>query len=182
MNDSTLTPDIREERKRKRRPIVAALLAILAVGGVGAAATSAAWTDNVLFGIDAAAATFDLQGSVNATGDWNPAGTPGEPARILVPEAAFANLLPGQTRTVTLYLHNAGSVTAQIQTPVGKAWENSTFETAPSVEVTGLPSTLAAGDTTPFTVTITTTDTWDDENIGDSGTLVVTVAGQAIAG
>jgi hypothetical protein len=55
MSDLTTQPITRRDqraattKKNKRRPIVAFALATLAVGGVGAALTSAAWTDNVFF-------------------------------------------------------------------------------------------------------------------------------------
>ena len=62
------TPEMtRSRRQDKRRPLAAFGLAVLAVGGVGAALTSAAWTDNALFAAPATAATFDLQGSLDGT-------------------------------------------------------------------------------------------------------------------
>src|SRR5690606_40575280 len=71
MNDITAQPaPDTESRKGKRRPIIAFALAALAVGGIGAAATSAAWTDNVFFSAQAESATFNLQGSIDGGGTW----------------------------------------------------------------------------------------------------------------
>ncbi|MFT4218968.1 MAG: hypothetical protein QM611_00410 [Microbacterium sp.] len=46
---TTTRAERRAAHKNKHRLVVATLLAVLAVTGIGAAATSAAWTDNVFF-------------------------------------------------------------------------------------------------------------------------------------
>ena len=59
----TITPhdDTEFEASGRRRKITKFALAGVAVLGVGAALTSAAWTDNVLFGAPATAGKADLQ-------------------------------------------------------------------------------------------------------------------------
>lgn len=180
MNDIIHTPDTPERRERKRRPVIAGLLALLAVGGIGAAATSAAWTDNVLFGMKAEAATFNLKGSIDDGETWlDPVGEDG-PLRIPVPDEEFADLLPGQTRHVTLHVQNDSSVTAQLAAAQSD-YVDSTFTVPPVVTLSQLPDTLAPGGTTELTVTITAPDPWLDSNRGAHGTVVVTIGGQAVA-
>lgn len=165
-------------RQGKARPIIAFGLAALAVGGVGAAVTSAAWTDNTLFSAPAAAATFDLQGSVDG-GTWAQSSAAGN-VELAVPSSAFANLLPGQTRQVTLRVKNVGSVGGALTSSV--AFSGSTFETAPAATVNGLASTLAPNGSDDFTLSVTAPADWSPANQGKSGTVIVTIAGEAVAG
>ena len=166
-------------RRSKRRAIVAGALALLAVGGIGAALTSAAWTDNVFYSAAAQAATFNLQGSLDGE-DWVEGDTTG--TAIVVPASTFANLVPGQTRTVTLHVKNASSVAATLTTAPTVTWvAGATFTTNPTVAASALPASLAAGASTTFTLTVTAPSDWADTNKGKSGTILVQVAGQASA-
>ena len=61
--EATFTPE--NATASRRRKVTKFALAGVAVLGVGAALTSAAWSDNVFFGGTTAAADFELQG-------WNP--------------------------------------------------------------------------------------------------------------
>ncbi|GAA1932281.1 hypothetical protein GCM10009775_25360 [Microbacterium aoyamense] len=185
MSDLTTQPTTRREnrtaapKKNKRRPIVAFALATLAVGGVGAALTSAAWTDNVFMAAAADGATFDLQASLDNK-DWKQSDDK-KAVQITVAADKFAKLLPGQTRTVTLYVKNAGNVNAKLVSSV--EWAGSTFATNPKAEVGDLAASLApsgsTGDTDAFTLTVTAPADWDVANKGKSGTIVVTLAGEA---
>jgi predicted ribosomally synthesized peptide with SipW-like signal peptide len=175
------TPAPRTERRSRTRPIIATVLALVAVGGIGAAATSAAWTDNVFFTAPAQAATFDLQGSLDGN-TWVQSDNPGS-IQLVVPASTFANLLPGQTRSVTLYVENTG--TANSALVASAAWTSgSTFTTNPTISVSPASSTLAAANgTTPTTTTVTLTVAapadWAATNQGKTGSVVVTVAGTA---
>jgi hypothetical protein len=182
-----ITPATRADRrsarkgKKKGLPIVAATLALAAVGGIGAAATSAAWTDNVFFAAPAQAATFDLQGSLNGT-TWVQSDN-ADSVQLSVPATAFANLLPGQTRTVTLYVKNTGTTNAALTATA--AWSGSTFTTNPTLAVAPTTSTLTAagGSTASTTITLTVTapSDWNATNQGKSGTVTVTIGGTATA-
>jgi len=181
----TTTPttrnELKREKKNKRRPIAAFVLAALAVGGVGAAATSAAWTDNVFFTAQAQAATFNLQGSLDGT-TWVESDNSGS-VQLVVPASQFANLLPGQSRTVNLHVKNLGSVSAALTGTA--AFSASTFATNPTVALGDLAATLtpaggaAAAD--QFTLTITAPSDWAPANQGKSGTVLVTISGTATA-
>lgn len=173
-----------EQRKNKRRAVIAFTLAALAVGGIGAAATSAAWTDNVFFSAQAQGATFNLQGSLNNT-TWVESDDKTS-IQLTVPSTALANLVPGETRTINLYVKNLGSVGASLTSSV--EWATSpaaTFTTNPTTTVDGLATSLtAAGGATPsdqFQLTVTTPSNWATSNQGKSGTIIVTVTGTAVA-
>jgi hypothetical protein len=182
-NETTNRAERRQNRKGKRRPVIAIVLATLAIGGIGAAATSAAWTDNVFFSASAQAATFNLQGSLNGTTNWVESDDQSNIA-LTIPSSTFANMLPGQTRTVTVYVKNTGTTNASLV--VTPTWASgSTFVDAPQVTAVATSSTLtAASGATPqtaVTITVTTPSLWPTANQGKTGTLIVTVAGTATA-
>lgn len=172
MDNSTL-PQHTEGRSDKRRRVAAFLLATVAIGGIGAGLTSAAWTDNTFFSAPAAAATFNLQGSMNGTTDWIESDTESAIA-LQIPTATFANLLPGQTRSVDVWVKNDSSVPAALTTT--PTWKTTTFTNAPVVTVTGAATSLAAGGTQKLTVTVKADEDWAPTNKGKTGTLVLKVA------
>ncbi len=185
MSDLTTQPVTRREnrtsaKRNRRRPIVAFALATLAVGGVGAALTSAAWTDNVFFSAQADAATFDLQGSLDGT-TWEQSDDKGA-IQLVVPATQFAKLLPGESRTVTLHVKNLGNVSAALTSSAEWA-SGATFAVNPTASVSGLAASLTPagtqGDTDAFTLTVTAPDDWDVANKGKAGTIIVTVSGEA---
>lgn len=168
-------------KRRKGRAIVAFALAALAVGGIGAAATSAAWTDNVFFSAAASTQTFDLKGSTdNVT-----FADGGASANIVIPASTLANLLPGDTKTITLYVKNVGTSNSSIVASSSWAGGAGGFSTAPTVAFSNISTntssqtTLAAGATQTFTVTVTAPGNWDAANQGKSDTLTIAVAGTA---
>jgi hypothetical protein len=170
------------ERRGIRRPIIAVGLAALAVGGIGAAITSAAWTDNAFFSAPAAAATFSLQGSLDGK-TWNESNNP-DSIQLVIPAEEFANLLPGQTRTVDLWVRNQGSVSAALTSSVAVS-STSTFVQNPSTSVSGLAAILTpsngTGASDQFELTITTPADWSSDNRGATGTVIVTIAATAVA-
>lgn len=173
MPETTTRKDRREQGRK--RPVAAFLLATLAVGGIGAAVTSAAWTDNVFFAAPAAAATFDLQGSLDGT-TWAQSDDQRSIA-LTVPAAQLANLLPGEKRDITLHVRNDGSVAAALTGSV--EFSASTFTTKPVVSVNGLAPSLAPAGTDAFTLTVQAPADWDPSNQGKTGQIVVTVSGEA---
>lgn len=182
MSDLTAQPTNRRDarKKNKRRPIVAFALATLAVGGVGAALTSAAWTDNVFFSAGADAATFNLQGSLD--GKTFVESDNKDKIDLVVPAATFSKLLPGETRSVTLYVKNLGNVSAKLASSV--EWSTATnFVVKPDAAVSDLAATLTpattAGDTDAFTLTVKAPADWKADNKGKSGTVIVTISGEA---
>lgn len=177
---SNTAPNTPAQKRSKRHPLVAFGLAALAVGGVGAAITSAAWTDNTLFAAPAAAATFDLQGSLDGKA-WTQSGN-ADAIEMVIPASQFANLLPGQTRTIDLWVRNESSVNAALTSQVAFA-SNSTFTTKPTATVSGLAATLtptgSAGAQDQYQLTVTTPADWAPVNQGKSGTVIITVSATA---
>jgi len=177
---SNTTENVPTQERRKRHPLVAFGLAALAIGGVGAAITSAAWTDNAVFAAPAAAATFDLQASLDGQ-TWTQSSN-ADAIELVVPASQFANLLPGQTRTIDLWVRNESSVSAALVSDVTFA-SNSTFTTEPTTTVSGLAASLtptgAAGAQDQFQLTVTTPSDWAPVNQGKSGTVIVTVSATA---
>ncbi|MFV0286683.1 MAG: hypothetical protein ACK5IM_09925 [Demequina sp.] len=111
-------------RRRSRRDKVKLVLAGVAVAGIGAAVTTAAWTDDVWFSAEAQAAEFDLQGRVVGTNDWLDIGVDdtvedsSDDTVIVIPDDAWLSggvpvdlttLVPGDTATASLEVCNAGS-------------------------------------------------------------------------
>lgn len=185
MSTSENTTSVEQpQRKSKRRTILAFTLAALAVGGIGAAATSAAWSDNVFFSAKAEAATFNLQGSLNGT-TWQESDSKGS-IQLVVPATALQNLVPGESRTIDLWVKNLGSVGAALTPTVEWATSPaSTFTANPSATVEGLSASLTAesgaGASDQFQLKVTTDSNWAASNQGKSGTIIVTVTGTAVA-
>lgn len=178
MTESTSPAQDTTMRRIARRPVVAFALAALTVGGLGAAITTAAWTDNTLFAASASAATFDLEGSTDGT-TWAQSDDSGA-VQLVVPSSAFSDLLPGESREFALHVRNAGSVSAALTaTAVVSA---STFTTDPSVSISGLISTLSANGSDEFLLTVTAPADWNTSNQGKSASILVTVSGEAVAG
>lgn len=100
----------REERRRKRAAIVKFSLAGAAVLGIGAAATSASWTDDAWFLASGSAAGssddfIELQGS-NDGSTWIDADDAGGAVSVPLNAAEFADMFPGETRTTSIYIKN----------------------------------------------------------------------------
>jgi len=132
---STRTP----EQARKRRLITGITLASVAVLGVGAAITTAAWTDNVWFSATANTSSIELYGAV---GDTAPALDPAnweeadeEVAAVVIPAASFADLVPEETRAVQIWLWNDSTVDLSVELATLDLTGNPLFdpnETTPS--------------------------------------------------
>jgi hypothetical protein len=175
------SPPARNADGKRRRKIAKFALAGVAVLGVGAALTSAAWTDDVFFAADATSGTFDLQGSLDGT-NWfdvaNVDDTSGTP--IPIPAAAFENLAPGDVRVVTLHLQNAGSVPITLSAPI--VTENGPLFADAGANVGVATGAYGAGtldptDTTTFTVTLTVPDWTNTDYTNLTGDILVAVTG-----
>lgn len=82
---------------------------LLAVVGVTAAATSAGFTDQAWFSASADAGKVELQGSLDGK-NWTDADSDSEGVVIKIPAETIANMVPGDTRSVTVHLHNDSTV------------------------------------------------------------------------
>lgn len=184
MTTTTPAPETAERKKRKRAAIIKFSLAGAALLGIGAAATSAAWTDQAWFQASATGATFELQGQdFAATPTYQDADGTGQNGVITVPPQTLANLVADDKRTLSLKIKNSGSVpmtlTQSSSWVAGSAATN--FTSAPVVTVSGVPSgPFAAGAEATVTVTVTTPDAWDVSNQGKLQSLQLTFTGTSI--
>ena len=98
----------------RKRATLKIVLAGVAIVGVGAAVTTAVWTDDVFFGATATASSFDLQHAASATGPWSDDGVPGDEAVVTITAAGLDTLSPSTTVDVPFYLCNVGTAAGTI--------------------------------------------------------------------
>jgi len=172
----------RDEERRRRRGAVARFgLAGVAVLGLGAAATSAAWTDDAWFAGSASAAEVELQGSIDGA-TWIDADTSGTGIAVEVPDTAFADLNEATQASVDLHLRNDGSVPLTLGSASVTTDDTGIFggTTPATVSVTDpAVTTLGPGDTTSVTLQVSTPDGWDASYQGQTGSLTVQFTGQS---
>lgn len=172
------------EVRRARRVKVG--LAALAVLGVGAALTSAAWTDVVFFDADVATGNFNLQGALPA--DQTAPVAPPDGAAWLESDDSTAielhfdtiQFAANESVTVTGYVRNdpASTWTADLTsitvdpTSLPAGVTATAVFTDPTPPVTG----LAPGDVATFTLTVTADGTVVE---GATGSVVVQVDGES---
>lgn len=99
----------KETRKSRAVRLGAVLLAVV---GVTAAATSAGFTNDAWFSASADAGTIQLQGSLDGAA-WQDADSLAK--GIVIPSSTFANMVPGDTRSVTVHLHNDSTVPVTVK-------------------------------------------------------------------
>ncbi|WP_456825378.1 hypothetical protein [Cellulomonas sp. P5_E12] len=165
-----------DRKKKKRAAVIKLSLAGAAILGIGAAATSAAWTDDAWFNASASSATVELQGSLDGT-NWSEAdATPG----LNIPTGAFGNLLPNQAPQVTVHLKNAGSTTLAVASTV--TLSGVVFDGAPNnAKVTVAPvANIPAGSTADVVVTLTTPANWADTFQGTTGAVTIRFTGSTL--
>jgi predicted ribosomally synthesized peptide with SipW-like signal peptide len=115
--ETTLTPQSTppSTTPSRRRKITKFGLAAVAVLGVGAALTSAAWSDNVWFGGTATAAKFELSGSVD-TIDWVAGST--SSVSIQLPADTLKAIGPNVSDEVVVYVRNDGDIPVYLKPAV----------------------------------------------------------------
>jgi len=177
----------------RKRPTLRLVLAGVAVLGIGAAITTAAWTDDVFFGATATASSFDLQGRAVLTPEdvWQDLGVPGETSetvRIDLDPAALAALSPDETFSVAFQLCNigtaAGTVTA-VTTPVLEGPLAAVEDVLTTVTITvesvaigtALPSDPGCATPVEGTLEVTTATGFPPAAQGVSGTITFAVTG-----
>lgn len=179
--DQTATAQPKSNRKRRRK-ITKFALAGIGLVGIGAALTSAAWSDEVWFRANASAETVDLQGSVDGT-TWLDEGYPGttsETVPIPIPSTEFEGLVPGTTRYITVYLLNAGTSTLQLVDPPALVWAPTTFATGLTLNPSFSQTELAPNAQATLTLELLVPNDWPDTNLGTTATLTITVTGETV--
>ena len=107
--EATPTP-----QSTRRRKVTKFALAGVAVLGVGAALTSAAWSDNVFFFGQTDSADFELQGWDGTT--WQNADSAAD--AITLPASAFDELAPGIADSYELRVRNNGDIPIYLADPI----------------------------------------------------------------
>jgi hypothetical protein len=165
-------------------------LAGLAVLGVGFAATSALWSDNVWFQGTATTSSFNLQGSVT-----DPSGTPtweesDDEDAITLTIPAVEDLSPGATVDRTVWVRNDtdSDVAANLTAPTATvASDNTDLQADLTVTATygtpnvGTTSNLAAGDWVPVNLTYTVSAELPTTAQGAEATITVHVEGSSVS-
>ncbi|MBC2932176.1 hypothetical protein [Nocardioides sp. zg-1228] len=168
------------DKRRRRGAIVRFALASVAVLGVGAALTSATWTDDAWFdGGASAVESVELQASVDGGTTWYDADT--ENQAVSIPADAFKDLNQGADKTFSLQLKNAGSVPLTLGKGV-LTTEGALFEgTAPATATIHDPSSsqLDAGATDTVILQVTTPDDWPEDYQGTEGTMTLQFTGES---
>jgi len=171
-----------------RRSTLRLVLAGVAILGIGAAITTAVWTDNVYFTATATASSFDLQGRAGTTGTWLDVGIPGDSdtTPIVLTGVGLDTLSPSATVTVPFQLCNVGTaagtitnvttpvVTGPLATTAGA--EMTVTVTAPTVGA-ALPSDSGCAAPVNGTLTVTTTAAFPPAAQGESATITFNVTG-----
>ncbi|MDM8086430.1 hypothetical protein QUV83_16785 [Cellulomonas cellasea] len=172
------------DKRRRRGALVRFGLAGVAVLGVGAAVTSAAWTDDAWFAGSASAAEVELQGSIDGS-TWYDADTNGSGIAVAIPEQELAGLNQGADETVTLHLKNDGNTpltlgSGTVTTDSGDPTSVFAGAKPATAQISAAPaSELAAGATTTATLRITTPADWPADYQGKTGELTVQFTGQS---
>lgn len=146
-------------RRAKRPTIIKLALAGIAVLGIGAALTSAAWTDDAWFTASATAGEVELEGRPVAVDpetefDWIEADD--EATAVVVPADRLAGLVPDEVRTFDIELRNASTVPLYV-----------TLDPTTGVVATGVLLDATYGTTI-------TTD-WTDQELAPDAVVTVTV-------
>lgn len=150
---SNSTAAHRDDSHRKSRAVRLGAI-LLAVVGVTAAATSAGFSNDAWFSANASSANVSLQGKLATDDDSSWTAADSNQASIAIPAGVFANMVPGETRTVTVDLKNAGSTDLALSektNTTGDILSSANTDVTVTFDQTG---NLAAGDDTTATITI----------------------------
>lgn len=190
----TITPqnDTEFETSGRRRKITKFALAGVAVLGVGAALTSAAWSDSVFFATPSSAATFELEGYNPTTLGWEQADTNAPGVAILLPADAIDQVGPNISDSYTVRVRNAGNIPIALATPTsvvtgalfGGTLPAGVGFSAYSEFVGGVLQTpngvLAPGEEARVDVIVTGNSNWTGSAYqGSTGTVMVQIQGQS---
>lgn len=161
---------------RRRSARLRLMLAAVALLGIGAAITAAAWEDRVHFEINANAADFNLQGRVATIegiwGEWLESNDGG----AIELTVAFSDMAPNDSRTFWLQVRNSGDLDAFITGDLALDSADPGCSPALAISPEDGEDFLAAGATSQVYAFTFTTGSWEGCQ-GWSGTFTLTVTG-----
>lgn len=141
----------------RRRLTAGIALASVTVLGFGAALTAANWSDDVWFTADASTTGIELYGAVGdaqpalVVASWTDADT--EPDALTIPAPSFADLVPNETRAVSIWLWNDSAADLEVTLPSLNLTGDPLFD--PTVTTPSAPASIGvftdAAATTPYT-------------------------------
>ena len=167
------------------------VLTAIALIGIGAAVTAAAWVDDVSFGANAQAASFDIQARTSALGDWQDVGLPGDPDSALpgneIVLDGIEDAHPGTSYAVPVYLCNNGTIDGKIAS--AEISVDGTLVDLASVNVdtisigTVLPAN-SCNDTDQVSgfIQLTTRTDWGDGRAGTIDTIRIRIICESVRG
>ncbi|KQQ93718.1 hypothetical protein ASF62_05795 [Leifsonia sp. Leaf325] len=177
-----------DTQPRRRRNALRIALAAVAIVGIGAAVTTAVWTDNVFFSATATASSYDLQGRAGTSGAWLDVGIPGDSdtTPITLTSDDLAALSPSMDFDIPFQLCNIGTTAGTISAVSTPALTGDLF-TAAGVEITVTVTAPTVGDATPSdpgcaapidgTLNVTTTADFPATAQSQTGTITFNVTG-----
>lgn len=175
----TITPDhdTEFEQSGRRRKITKFALAGVAVLGVGAALTSAAWTDDVFFGGSASSGGIELEGSTDNVNFF--VGDASDNVDLVIEEFVIG---PDSSDSKRVWVQNTGDLEIRLSTVTatgsGPLFTNGATVVAVSSDADGLlgPNQKARIDVTVTGNPAWTGDTMQDQAAADNS-IVVNVQG-----
>lgn len=175
---STASAPATADNAIRRRTVTKLVLAAIAVLGIGAAVTVAAWTDDAWFTAEASTGEVELSGSIDGE-TFVPADEEGTLVIALDAEENLANLVPNETRSVPLWIRNDSTVDLEI-TLADFATDGALFDdedVVVSILDDPLGETLEPDEVHEFALQVVTPD-WEGED-GQNllGSIVVQVTG-----
>lgn len=173
----TLTPehDYEVPASGRGRKITKFALAGVAVLGVGAAATSAAWTDDVFFGGTAQAGNVELSGSTDNTQFFN--GDTSGNVELVIADFVVG---PNSSDEHRVWVRNDGDLPLRLATLT--ATGTGTLFSGDAATVTAVSNDtddiLQPGQKASIDVTVTGNSSWSDNTLqGATGSIIVHVQG-----
>lgn len=178
---------------RRRSTVIRLAVAGIAVLGIGAAITTAAWTDQAWFTAEADTASVELYGALADDGTCPAAGDAAyveaddaaSAVTITLDPAAFADLIPGDSRSVGICLWNGSDVDLSTSLAAIDVTGDAVFAGATPATIgvsdggaAFATTTIAADAVHPLDVVVETPEDWGDEYQGvQSGTVEIVFTG-----
>ncbi len=179
---STSTAAHRDDSHRKSRAVRLGAV-LLAVVGVTAAATSAGFSNDAWFSANASSANVSLQGRLASADEWNDADTDDNTVAVQIPDTTFKDMVPGDSREVTVQLKNAGSTDLALTKATQTEGNILSADNTDINVVINHTGNLAAGADTTATITITPkADVWNETPAlqDGQGSLIIDFTGTTV--
>lgn len=149
---------------RRRSRTLRLVLAAVALLGIGAAITSAAWEDVVYVDVDVASGTMNLQGQVTKDGvasGWQESDDAGN-IQLAV---SMTDLTPGDTHEFVVELQNQGTMTAYVTLDGSNLILGDPGDCPINATGDAIPGdfTIAGGGSVSWTLNFEADPGWDDD-------------------